>query len=104
MIVQIVMFAILLNGGAFGAAYFNKRFEEILPLQMMIMMAVLYIFGLLDHLRAGVSFVVLAVVVLYVAVVVKLIKGRCYKEFIKRMITPAFVVFLLCSAFLIMRM
>ena len=94
MVVQIVMLVILLSGGAFGAACFNKRFEEILPLQMMIMMAVLYVFGLLDHLRAGVSFVILAVAVLYAAVVVKLIKGRCYKEFIERMITPAFAVFL----------
>lgn len=94
MVVQIVMLVILLSGGAFGAACFNKRFEEILPLQMMIMMAVLYAFGLLDHLRAGVSFVILAVAVLYAAVVVKLIKGRCYKGFIERMITPAFAVFL----------
>ena len=53
MVVQIVMLVILLSGGAFGAACFNKRFEEILPLQMMVMMAVLYVFGLLDHLRAG---------------------------------------------------
>ena len=94
MIVQIVMLAILLSGGAFGAACFHKRFEEVLPLQMMMMMAVLYIFGLLNHLRAGIYFVVLAVMVLYAETAIKVIKGKCYKEFIGRMITPAFIVFL----------
>lgn len=90
MLVQIVMLAVLLSGGVFGAAFFHRRFEEILPLQLMIMMAVLYIFGLLDYLRTGVSFIILVTAVLYAAAFVRVIRQKCWREFFGRMITPAF--------------
>ncbi len=94
MLVQIVMLAVLLSGGVFGAAFFHRRFEEILPLQLMIMMAVLYIFGLLDYLRTGVSFIIFVTAVLYAAAFVRVIRQKCWREFFGRMITPAFAVFL----------
>ncbi len=94
MIVQIVMLAVLLNGGVFGAAFFHRRFEEVLPLQMMIMMSVLYISGLLDHLKAGVYAVIFVIAVLYIAAFIRVIRRKCYKEFLENMVTPAFVVFL----------
>lgn len=91
-----LFFAVLLSGSVFAAARFGRKFEEILPITCMGIVLVLFLFGAVGLLSAGVYAVLLLAVCFWAYGLWSLVKRRG-KQLIKSMITPAFAIF--CGIF-----
>ena len=91
-----LFFAVLLSGSVFAAARFGRKFEEILPITCMGIVLVLFLFGAVGLLSAGVYALLLAAVCFWAYGLWCVVKGRG-KQPIKGMLTPGFVVF--CALF-----
>lgn len=96
-----LFFAVLLSGSVFAAARFGRKFEEILPITCMGIVLVLFLFGAAGLLRAGVYAVLLLAVCFWAYGFWRLVKGGG-KELIGNMVTPAFVVFCVLFALLVL--
>lgn len=94
MVTQALMLAILLSGGGIGCTLFCRKFEEILFLQLMFMVVILYLFGIFEHLRWGVYFLLFAVALAYILALVVNARRKSWKETAKRLFTPAFIAFI----------
>lgn len=88
--------AVLLSGSVFAAARFGRKFEEILPITCMGIVLVLFLFGAVGLLSAGVYAVLLLAVCFWAYGLWSLVKRRG-KQLVKSMITPAFAIF--CGIF-----
>lgn len=91
----IIPFLIIIFASVFCTAFFNKKFEEVLPLSFMSIMFVLYTFGLFDKLLLGVYVVTGIIIISYIASIVKVLIGKLEdkKNFILNFFTPSFFVF-----------
>ncbi|MDO5544261.1 MAG: hypothetical protein Q4F81_00270 [Eubacteriales bacterium] len=90
---------VLLSGSVFAAARFGRKFEEILPMTCMGIVLVLFLFGAVGLLSAGVYAVLLAAVCFWACGLWRVVKGGG-KQLVKNMLTPAFAVF--CGMFLML--
>ena len=90
---SILIFVLLISGSLFAAAFFNKKFEEIIPITCMGIVAVLFVFGLLGILEIGFYFVFATLISLIIAAVLRLIIRKNYYDFFKCIVTPAFFIF-----------
>ncbi len=88
--------AVLLSGSVFAAARFGQKFEEILPITCMGIVLVLFLFGAVGILGAGVYAILIAAACFWAYGLWSLVKRRG-KQLIKSMITPAFAIF--CGIF-----
>ena len=88
--------AVLLSGSVFAAARFGRKFEEILPITCMGIVLLLFLFGAVGILGAGVYAVLIAAACFWAYGLWRLVKGEG-KRLIKSMITPAFAIF--CGIF-----
>lgn len=59
MVSLIVFFAVLISGGMLGATY-GKLFEECMPVQLLGIVILLYLFGLGGFVKSGVYFILIA--------------------------------------------
>ena len=100
MLTQAVFFLLLISGGVFCATFTSKKIEDILPLQFMVMMAVLYTFGLFGHLSWGIYFLHIAMILLYGVSIAANIKTNKWKSTCANLFTPAFAI--LCAMFLVL--
>ena len=79
--------AVLLSGSVFAAARFGRKFEEILPITCMGIVLLLFLFGAVGILGAGVYAVLIAAACFWAYGLWRLVKGEG-KRLIKSMITP----------------
>ncbi len=91
-----LFFAVLLSGSVFAAARFGRKFEEILPITCTGIVLVLFLFGAVGILGAGVYAILIAAVCFWAYGLWRLVRGG-RKQLIKSMITPAFAIF--CGIF-----
>ena len=91
-----LFFAVLLSGSVFAAARFGRKFEETLPITCMGIVLLLFLFGAVGFLGAGVYAVLLAAVCFWAYGLWRGVKAGG-KQLIKSMLTPGFAVF--CALF-----
>lgn len=96
-----LFFAVLLSGSVFAAARFGRKFEEILPITCMGIVLVLFLFGAVGLLGAGVYAVVLLAVCFWAYGFWRLVKGGG-EQLVKSMVTPVFVIFCVLFALLML--
>ena len=96
-----LFFAVLLSGSVFAAARFGRKFEEIIPITCMGIVLVLFLFGAVGILGAGVYAVLTAAVCFWAYGFWRLVRGGG-KQLIKSMVTPAFIVFCVLFALLML--
>lgn len=94
MFAYIVFFMAISSGSVFCGARFGRKYEEILPITCMGIILILFVFGILGILRAGIIVVILLVITLYLLSAALLIKRRKFDDFLLAVFTPAFVIFL----------
>ena len=92
---------VLLSGSVFAAARYGRKFEEILPISCMGIVLVLFLFGAVGLLGAGVYAVLLAAAGFWAYGLWRLVKGGG-KQLIGSMVTPAFGVFCVLFALLML--
>ena len=91
----ITIFLLILCSGSFlGTVCFNRRFEEVLPLTAIGSVLSVFVFGVCGALEVGVTFCIIAVIVLYITSAILLFVRRNFKDFLKNFFTPGFVIFL----------
>ncbi len=95
MLIQCLLFVIISCGGVFGAAYFRRRYEELLPVTCASIVMLLFVFGILGALYDGVLFVLIVCVIAYISSIIRVIYKREFSSFLKCLFTPAFFVFVL---------
>lgn len=98
----IIVLLIIISSGSFVmAAYTNHTYEEGLPITIFSISAVMFIAGLLNILKYGLFIVLGIVVVLYTAAIRKIVKQKSWHDFLKRFLTPGFVIYLLFVGFML---
>lgn len=99
MLFFIYMFILIISGGFFLAIQFNKKIEQTIVINIMIIIGILYLFGLFDILKIGVYFVQALEIAVLLFSLIKIVK---HKQIIKdNLLTPGFLVFILFYGFLI---
>lgn len=88
-----VYFCVLLSGSVFCAVWFGKRPENTLPLTTMLLILLLFFFGLCSRLALGVTVALAIVCGLYLAACFRLIQTRKWKAFVKDFFTIGLLVF-----------
>lgn len=94
MFAYIVFFMAISSGSVFCGVRFGRKYEEILPITCMGIVLILFAFGILGILKAGIIVVALLVITLYILSANLLIKKRKFDDFLLAVFTPGFVVFL----------
>lgn len=96
----IMLFMMIVSSGSvFAAAFFGRRYEETLPVTLFGHVLIIYAFGLVGFLKAGVYTANLLAAALWAAAVIKVVKDKSYRNFISNLITPASVFLALITAF-----
>jgi hypothetical protein len=104
LLVMLGLFAALSSGSIVAAAFSGSRYESVLPLTVMAICMLLYVFYLFDLLVFGFWFVLSVCAFCYVVSAVAIIRRKNLKEVISRFITPGFVVFLAIYIFMFFRL
>ena len=89
----IAFFILLSSGSVFAAAYWQKRYEEVLPVTCSAMVLVLFLGGILGHMLWGAYLVCALAFGLYVAAAVRMCRKRAWLITCKHTLTPASVLF-----------
>ena len=91
---SLLMFFLLISTGSIaGTVFFNRQYEETLPLTLFSIVLTVYSFGLLGMLKTGVYFCMVISILLYFLSIYRLLKSRKLKEFTAKTFTPAFFIF-----------
>lgn len=90
---SLAFLAALSAPSALCAAFAKKKYEEILPLSVMGIVLVLYLFGLADALKTGFYVLLACVPIMYLVTVVKIWKTKEIKSFIRHFVTPGTIIF-----------
>ena len=96
MISHAIIFLVLSSLSALGIAMSSKsqyKFEEYLPVSCCGIVLILFGFGLAGVLKAGVYFICVLSVLLYIISALMIIKRKAYVEFAKRFFTLGFLIF-----------
>lgn len=93
MLTQLILFLLFISGSVFGAAVLKKRFEVILPIFLLSIVLLLFIFGIAGLLQFGFYVVFCASAILIVFSVLHVFRKKQMKAFIRNMCTPAFILF-----------
>lgn len=100
MITNTVYFLVLSSGSIFGNAFFNRKYEEVLPITGIAIILVQFLAGVLGVLRAGAYCTFIFSALLILAAIIRVAMKRDLRGFTKRLLTPGFVVFVLIYAIL----
>lgn len=92
MIAGIILFLVLVSASVFFEIYFDEPFEKTIPISLLGIIFIMYIFGLLNILIFGIYFILIAAFVLYAAIAYHSFKTRA-KTNIKKIINGPFVIF-----------
>lgn len=92
---SVLIFLLLISSGSiFSSVYYEKRFEETLPITIGGLILIVYLFGLVGKLNLGVLVFILISLCLYGLSIYKAIKEKKIKELIKNTLTVGFFIFL----------
>lgn len=95
-IVSALLFLLLISSGSvFCSSYFNKKYEEILPVTCTAIVLVSFLFGIFGLLGYSTVFICLIGIALIVLGIYKAIKDKNVKGLLSNIFTPGFVVFIL---------
>lgn len=102
MTLRILLAMVLCGSGAFGLAFFNKRFEELITAYYLSIVIVLFVFGLFNALLVGWWLVFAAIVTAYIVCAIKVLRvaGKDGMEVAASLLTstfftPGFVFFII---------
>ena len=99
---SLMLFFILLStGSVFAAAFWRRRYEELLPVTCAAIVFTLFVFGMLGNLALGAVGVCVLATALYAASAIRVLIKREGRAFIQRVFTPAFFAFVGAYVFLI---
>lgn len=94
-IVSALIFVLLISSGSiFCSSYFNKRYEEVLPITCIAVVFISFIFGIIGILELSTAFICSIALILMVLGIYKAIKGHNIKCLLINTFTPGFVVFI----------
>lgn len=95
MLVNSIVFLFLCSGSVFCAARFNQKFERTMPITALGSILVIFLCGVCGHLKTGVAICFALAAAMYFWSVGYLVKFRRGKEWLSRMLTPGFAIFVL---------
>ena len=102
-ILSALVFLILISSGSvFCSSYFNKRYEEILPISCAGIVLISFLFGLIGLLKYSTILICLICIVLIVLGIIKAIKDKNIKGLLLNTFTPGFVVFVVLVMIMIL--
>lgn len=90
---QIILLGILMTGSVFGAAIYEKRFEELLPVTCATIILTIYAAGIAGALKLGVYVVLVLSTILWIFSAYKVFKCKKIRSFLEHFLTPGFCVF-----------
>ena len=93
MISLIAFFFILSAGSVVCAAFYGKKYEEVLPVSSSVIVLILFVCGICGALSRGVMIVCAAAVLCYLLAAVKILRENYFYEALKNIVTPAFFLF-----------
>lgn len=94
-------FLIISAGGVYGASALSKKYEELLPVSILSIILVSYVFGLIGQMRLGAYVVFALAAALYLGSIVLNIKNKSWRNTFRLLATPGFVVTVVLYAILI---
>lgn len=97
----LVFMLIISSGSIFASAFYNRKYEEILPLTCSAIVAILFMFGMFKSLYIGTIVIIICSCLLYILSIINVIKNKTIKLFIKNTFTLGFVAYVLLSAFML---
>ncbi len=93
----VICFTLMASTSIFFSVYFNKRFEESMPLITFAIILFLFLFGLIDKLKFGLYFTISMMIIIVIYSIVKVIRERKIRQTIDNIFTPTFFIFLILS-------
>ena len=101
-LVMLIMFMIVSFGGVVGGLFFEKKYEEVLPLTHFVIIVLMFFAGLTNLLYPGVWFICLCIIIGYIICFICIIKDvhGSIDKIKKNVFTKCFWIFLI-SYFLI---
>lgn len=94
MLANIIQMVIIFTGSAVGASFFQRKSEEIIPITIMMISLVLFVFGFCGNLRAGLYFVCIVSIMLYALSIFQVVHTKSYMSALKCFLSPCAIVFL----------
>ncbi len=93
MVVQLCLLLVFGTGSVLCCSYFDKKYEEVLPLTLTALVLVLFGASLVGFMLQGVYLVLALSVLGYLCAGVHLVRTGSYKAFAVRFFTPSFCMF-----------
>ncbi len=90
-----IIIMVLCSLSIFCSQVFKKRFEEVIPVTIMGIVFILYLFGLFEILKIGIYFILLISIFLYAYTFLSVIIKKSWKELCQNTFTPGFVIFII---------
>lgn len=91
--ISILIFLLLISSGSiFCSSYFNKKYEEVLPITCIGIVLISFIFGIIGILKFSTVFLLILGLVLIVLGIVKAIKDKKVINLLNNTFTPGFFV------------
>lgn len=84
----------------FFVSFFQKKYEESIPLSFFITIFIIYIMGILGSLKAGVYIVVFLAFISFILSITRIIYKKSIRDSLSKIFTPAFFIFGLLSILL----
>lgn len=100
MLASMIQIIIIFTGSAVGASFFQKKSEELIPITIMMISCILFIFGFWGNLRAGLYFVCVLSIILYVLSAFQVIRTKSYMPTLQCFISPCAIIFLILCVIL----
>lgn len=95
MISNLVFLSLLCSGSVFAAAWKGRKFEEILPITAFGMVLLVFLFGIVGHLYAGVVACAVISIALWLLAIAHVIWKKDVKQTATVLLTPGAVVFVI---------
>lgn len=91
-----LLFLAVISSGSIGCvAFYNRKYENVLPITCIGMVLLLFLFGILGHLKLGFYTILAIAFIIYLFTAIYLLKHKSYKTFFQNMITPGSIIFLI---------
>lgn len=94
LLVLIISILSVLSGSVLGVALKKGKFEDFLPLSVLGIILIQYIFGLFNLLNVGFYFTLLAILIIYIFSIYYIVSQSSQKDFIKAFFNFKFLVYI----------
>lgn len=94
MLSHLVLLLLFSSGSIFGAAVLKKRYEEVLPIYLLSVIMILFIFGLAGVLPYGVLAIFVLSLLLIIIALARTIRQGSIRPFVSNLFTPGAFLFL----------